>query len=460
MKTRKPTGNPAWPLILVEGEEKAGKSFAAAQLSASPLVGRTFVWDLGDGTMDEYASLGPYEIVETNGTYTDLRASVEEAVAIPAQDGKPNVYVIDSGTDLWDLLKRWTDGRARNSRNGRKALAEDPDAEIDPSANLWNDAKDRWASIVNLLLRAPGIGVVTAQGTEVMAFENGVPVANKTTWSVQAEKTIPRTATAWVRVKRDPRSATLIGVRRLGLEIPVGGLALPIDNTLHALVFDVIGAGAQFATPQATKTQVGMRVVVAKQRLVGAAKANLRLNDDEAVAEATRVWKEAGLGDLRKEDEVPVETVADLLSAFVERGGERDDPPAPPAAPDPAPEPQGSPEGSVADEGEPDGEPGEMFQETGVGSPAAVDPAAVVKSMGKPDVIKALGRRHLATTGNLSELRARLVEAITNPETLEEETARLLERAADPEATAEERASITTRLEEIEEAETDPAPAQ
>ena len=33
------------------------------------------------------------------------------------------------------------------------------DAEIDVSMNLWNDAKDRWYAIVNLLRGWPGIGV-------------------------------------------------------------------------------------------------------------------------------------------------------------------------------------------------------------------------------------------------------------------------------------------------------------
>lgn len=339
LSTRKPTGLPAWPLILVEGEEKAGKSYLAAQFAASPLVGRTFAWDLGDGTLDEYAALGPYEIVETNGTFSDLRDSVREATAIPPVDGKPNVYVIDSGTDLWGLLKRWTDTRARQSRAGRNALAQDPDAEIDPSTNLWNDAKDRWAEIVNMLRRAPGIGVITAQGGEVMAFEGGVPVAGKTTWSVQAEKTISAACTAWVRVKRDPRSATLIGVRRLGLEIPDRGLPLPLDNTLHHLVFEIIGAGTQFGTTLAVPTQVGLSVAKAKTRVLGAVKANHpNLSDDEAKAEATRVWNGAGLGSLGATDEVTAEQLVAVLDVVVSDASEPPDAPKPPDGPVGAPE--------------------------------------------------------------------------------------------------------------------------
>lgn len=313
LSTRKPTGRPAWPLILVEGEEKAGKSFVSLALSASPLVGRTFAWDLGDGTADEYAALGPYEIVETNGTYSGLFESVAEATALPPADDKPNVYVIDSGTDLWNLLKRWTDTRARQSRAGRAALERDPDAEIDPATNLWNDAKDRWAAIVNLLRRAPGIGIITAQGGEVMAFENGVPVANRTTWSVQAEKTIQAACTAHVRVRRDPRSATLVGVRRLGLDLPAGGLALPLDHTLHHLVFEVIGAGASFDAPAVLPTEVGVSKAKAMRRLLdGVQAARPEWNERDCKDEARRIWQEAAY----QEAELTIAQVDALLAAI------------------------------------------------------------------------------------------------------------------------------------------------
>jgi len=443
LQTRKPTGNPAWPLVLVEGEEKAGKSYALAQLSASPLVGRTFVWDLGDGTMDEYGTLGRYEIVETTGTFTDLRDSIREAVAIPPEGGKPNVYGIDSGTDLWELLKRWTDGRARESKNGRAKLREDPDAEIDPSMNLWNDAKDRWAEIVNLLLRAPGIGVITAQGGEVVLVENGAPTTKKT-WSVQAEKTIPRVATAWVRVRRDPRSATLVGVRRLGLDLPAGGLALPLEDTIHNLVFEVIGAGAQFATPTVTRTQVGMSASTAKARIVGAVKANLQLPDDEAVAEAAVLWLDAGLGHLKGSDEAPVQTVADLITGITDRQ-------LPPEAPRTAEERAedharaiGESEGSVP-----------VGDESGAdaGEPPKGDLSEIVKGMSKPEVKAALERRGLPVDGDVSTLRARLLAALVAPvpDALAAEFNALVERSTNPDLTVTEREEIADRLVELEE---------
>ena len=57
IKARKPTGAVPYPVILIEGEEKAGKSYAAALLSTSPRVGATYWLDLGEGSADEYLSL-------------------------------------------------------------------------------------------------------------------------------------------------------------------------------------------------------------------------------------------------------------------------------------------------------------------------------------------------------------------------------------------------------------------
>jgi hypothetical protein len=256
VKTRKPTGLPAFPLILVEGESKAGKSFALAQLGSSPLVDRMFVWDLGDGTMDEYAPLGDYEIVETDGTYSDLLATIREAAAIPAADGKVNVLALDSGTDLWDLLKDWVTVRARRSKAGREALAKDPDAPIRPSTDLWNDAAARWAAVVQAMRRSGCISVITAQGAEVMEMDDaGRPTKNRT-WSIQAHKSLPQTVNAWVRVERDPRKATLVGVRRLGMEETA--VPLPLENTLHHLVFDVMGGSEGFANLSVVAPRIGL----------------------------------------------------------------------------------------------------------------------------------------------------------------------------------------------------------
>src|SRR5690606_13461595 len=77
LRTRKPTGQVAYPTIVIEGAEKVGKTYAALALSSSEKVGRTFVFDMGEGSADEYAALGPYEVVDHEGTFTDLLAQIK-----------------------------------------------------------------------------------------------------------------------------------------------------------------------------------------------------------------------------------------------------------------------------------------------------------------------------------------------------------------------------------------------
>lgn len=312
VRTRKPTGLPAWPLILVEGEEKAGKTFLSLALSASEKVGRTFAFDLGDGTADEYAELGPYEVVDLNGTYSDLRAQVDAVCDEPRVDpDRPNVVVIDSGTQMWDSLKAWADTRARSSRKAQEALKKDPDAEIDTSMNYWNDSKDRWAGIVGRLRRWDGIAIITAQGGEVAEVQNGRPTG-RSVWSVQAEKTLPANVTAWVRVKRDPRSATLVAVRRLNVDVPRNGLSLPMENTLEHLVFDVIGAGG-FGAVNAKGQVVGIPIAQAKGRVLDAVRlAYPDLEEAEAKKAAGEAWASSGLSG----DEIAPEPLADLLATI------------------------------------------------------------------------------------------------------------------------------------------------
>lgn len=299
LRTRPPTGQVAYPLILVEGEEKAGKSVAAYTLSASPKIGRTFVFDLGEGTADEYAELGPYEVVEHNGTYADLLEQVRAACAIPSDPAAPNVIVLDDGTALWDLLKDWTNHRARNSQAGRKKLKADPDAEVDASMNLWNDAKDRWHRILNTLRAWPGIAVIIARGKEVSKVQGGVPVAGETEWKVETEKTTAFAVSAWVRMTR-PHTATLVGARSLHVDIPRQGLKLPETNPLEHLVFEILGAGGDFGTSNRVVPSIGIDRVTAKTHLLEILKDG-GLDEDRAKTVAGELWPSTNPAELTED---------------------------------------------------------------------------------------------------------------------------------------------------------------
>lgn len=420
LKTRKPTGRVAWPLILVEGEDKAGKTFASLQLSASPRVGQTFVLDTGDGTVDEYARLGPYLVLEHDGTWTSMIEQVKAAAAVPSDPERPNVIVVDSGTHEWDLLKDWASARARRSKKNRELLAKDPDAEVDVTSNYWNDAKDRWADLLLALKLFPGIAIITATGREVSKFENGVPVANQTMWSIEAEKTTTSWVSAWVRMKR-PHQATLIAVRSLDIEVPAEGIRLPEEGVLDHLVFDILGAGG-FAASSAVQTQLGTSIPRAKAQVLAAVKGT-GLSDDEAKAEAARLWSVYGLpsgqGEVAdsalayllndiKDGSTPPPADSDPEPAADVEPEPPQDPPEPPQPPAEAPEPP-----------EPTPEP-EPAQEppTVDGKPVPVDwanltpdqVAVFIAKGGKKDLVPVLTLRGLPTSGRLDEMRDRLTK--------------------------------------------------
>lgn len=244
-RTRVPSGVPNWPMILLEGPAQVGKSYQAAQFTGSERVGQAYWLDLGEGAGDEYINVpgADYLILDHDGSWADILTQIEEATKAAEGSDLPAVLVVDSMSNLWDMLKAWVNARARNSRNGKKILAADPDAEVKPAPNLWNDANDRHHQLLNLLSKFPGIVVLTAKGKETMAVDtDGRPIPNAKDYSVEANKNLPFRVNAHVRLSRDEapqvvsfRSAT--NGMRPGVDRPQ---KYP-DFTLEHLVFDVMG---------------------------------------------------------------------------------------------------------------------------------------------------------------------------------------------------------------------------
>lgn len=319
LRAEKPTGNVAYPLVLVEGDAKTGRSAASYMLSASSRVGRSFVFDMGEGTADEYAHLGPYEVVRHNGTFTDLRGQMRLATEVPKRDSKPNLIVLDDGTNFWDMLTDWTQDRARRGKANKEALARDPDAAIVVAPNLWNDRADRWWDIVNLLRMWDGIGIIICRGREVTKFDGERPVAGQTEYTIDAHKGTLGAVTAWVQMTR-PHTATLMGLRSFGVEVPRGGLRLPDENPLEHLVFDIMGAGG-FTTSSRVAPDIGVDIPAAKNRLIDTLY-HAGFKPDDAFAEATKMWLGAGLPAKDDADrEVSKAEVNALILAAAERIG-------------------------------------------------------------------------------------------------------------------------------------------
>lgn len=251
IKTRKPTGIVPWPLLLIEGEEGAGKTYSAAQFSSSERIGQMYWIDLDEGSADEYAAIegADYLIIEHDGTYRDILEQVEavhaEARRAAAAGEPPVVLVIDSGSALWRMLTNWTYERGRRTTKNRKLLQDDPDAAYDIGRNLWNDALERWNRVVYLLRTLPGIAIVLARGKEVSATDdNGQPVRNKTEWKVAAQKDLGFDATCWIRMKRDA-DPQVIKVRSLRVQVQRGKPVTLQDFSIEDLVFNRLGCSVE-----------------------------------------------------------------------------------------------------------------------------------------------------------------------------------------------------------------------
>ena len=216
--TRKPMGVPPWPIMLLAGREKAGKTWAALSASGSPLVGRTLYIGLGEDDPDEYGLIpgAEFEIVVHDGTFEGFLGAVRDAVAEPAVGGLPTLIVVDSMTRLWNLIQDNMQAIANRRAKGRKTASGD----YTISTDLWNVAAGQWQDVMDALRMHQGPVVLTARLDSVAVMENGTPTAQKE-WKVQAHKTLVFDASVVVEM-RERGSFLITGLRsvRIALEKP------------------------------------------------------------------------------------------------------------------------------------------------------------------------------------------------------------------------------------------------
>lgn len=248
LRTRKPTGLPSWPLVLVEGGEKTGKSYLTAEFTASDKIGQAYWLDWMEGAADEYAAIpgASYEVLEHDGTWNDIVGQIEavahEAARALSEGEPPVVLIIDSMTAEWDHLKSWAHYQVSRTKRGRELLSRDPGAELPVPMNVWNDANDRHYKLMRVLMRFPGIVVITARGKEVAALDqDGRPIQGRKEYKVEGHKNLAFDASAWIRLSRDT-SPQIIGARSVHAGIRPGKdkpRQVP-DFSLEWLVFEVL----------------------------------------------------------------------------------------------------------------------------------------------------------------------------------------------------------------------------
>lgn len=292
LKTRRPTGRTGWPRIVVEGGDKAGKSYKLAELSASPKVGRTVVLVLGEdeSKWDEFGQIegARFELAVHDGTWASMMGVLadakEEAARAVAAGEPPFVLGIDTVTAMWDGLKDWASLRARSSKKAKALLAQDPDAEIDVSPNYHNDKRARWRQgLIRYVLTFPGIVVMVARGREVTLFQNGQPVVGRTTWSIEAENNLVYDASVHVRLARGARPL-LVSLASVKNGIMPGDPPeqMPNDWTLERLIFERIKLDPASA--------VVPEFVEFKQELTPEQIAAEVLNPETTLARITELW--------------------------------------------------------------------------------------------------------------------------------------------------------------------------
>lgn len=297
--TRKPTGAPPWPLILVEGPEKSGKSWMAAELTASARVGDSYWVDLGEGAADEYGAIpgARYQVVEHDGTWRQLTAAIaaitEKAQAAADEGEPPVVLVVDSMTAEWDMLKDHAATKARRTPSARKKLERDPTADIDVPMLVWNDVSDMHRQLATRLMTFPGIVVITARGKSTAAVDaQGRPIPGQSDYRVEGHKTLAYDATLWVRLSRE-HPPMVVGARSVHVGVRPGvdkPKPLP-DLSLDHLVFDVLKCGPHTksrdyttpsAVPRVSLEDIGAQLIAAETSEQIAAVRDTALQQHEA----------------------------------------------------------------------------------------------------------------------------------------------------------------------------------
>lgn len=217
--TRRPSGLVSWPMLLIAGWEKAGKSWSCAEASGSEFIGRTLWISIGEDDPDEYANVpgADFEIVTHDGTYRDILAAIEWACAQADVDGKPTLVVVDSMTRLWDLLCDMAQDMA-NTRAAKKNGGRGSDDEADIHTDLWNIATGRWNHVMDALRSHRGPVLLTARLDDVTVMKNGKPTSERQ-WKVKAQKMLPYDVGGIVQLPERGK-AFLTGVKTTRLNVP------------------------------------------------------------------------------------------------------------------------------------------------------------------------------------------------------------------------------------------------
>lgn len=312
LKTRQPTGKPPWPHLLIAGAEKAGKTYACAEASASELIGPTYWIGIGEPDPDMYGTIpgARFEIVEHDGSFRGIGQAIH--AVNQQQSEKPSLLIIDSMTRLWDLLKEESQSLA-TARARKKGRGNADEAPID--MDLWNRAKERHSAVVAALRAHEGPVLMTARLDVVTVMDDsGKPTKEKET-KVQSEKNLPFEVDAIVEMPERGK-ARIRGLRSMVWQIE-GKVDMP-GFTVDGL-WKRLGLGEQETAP-AVHRDVNGAESATDQSPADRARDDLRIalnGDRDRMTAAVARFAEMTGGDTLK-DSIDDQAIRDLIEAMKE----------------------------------------------------------------------------------------------------------------------------------------------
>ncbi|KQQ22563.1 hypothetical protein ASF48_05100 [Rathayibacter sp. Leaf299] len=227
---RRPTGKPSWPIALIAGREKSGKSYQSALASASDLINDTYWVSIGEKDPDEYGAIpgARFAIAPHDGTVADIEATIQWLrTSAPKSKDKPNLLVIDSATLLWDQLSR------EASNAAEKRGSRDRNGELIVGTDLWNKANFQWKRLLSEVKAWDGPVIITARlETTTVMSDAGRPTTAKTE-KVKSQKALPYDVDLIVEMPARGQ-AELVGARSVIYQLPER-TALPGDWTMDWL---------------------------------------------------------------------------------------------------------------------------------------------------------------------------------------------------------------------------------
>lgn len=185
LSLRAPTKTPRWPVVLLAGKPKSGKSFACAKASTYAFLASTLWVPFGEDDADELGAIaGPtMSIVGHDDTPAGVTAVIAAAADHARTTPGTHLLVVDCISHVWQGLC----DEAQAVADSRAQARGKPGVDAPISMDLWNHAKANWRKFMQTVRLFPGPVLLTARMDEVTVMDRqGRPTTDKT-WKIRAE---------------------------------------------------------------------------------------------------------------------------------------------------------------------------------------------------------------------------------------------------------------------------------